>query len=104
MIRTGKILTYVAIAGYTLLLLMVPAGLRDTLESSRIAFVAINLGAGVGAIAAFVSWGLALYHWGTRFTGEQSVKRKWGVALIAGVFVGGWVYWLTRPRETVQAA
>jgi hypothetical protein len=51
------------------------------------------------ALSAFVSWPLALYHWGTRFSGPARDRRWWGRALVLGAFLSAWAYWLTRGRS-----
>lgn len=55
----------------------------------------------VTALSIFVGWPLAVFHWGTRYSGSSRARRRWGAIVILGVFVGAWSYWLfgTRARN-----
>ena len=98
MIKTGQILSITGIVGYLALMTLVLPGLRDSVNASQGALLAVNLLAALGAIGIFGAWGLALYHWGTRFNGSSSSKRRWGFGLTLGAFVGSWIYWFTRKH------
>jgi hypothetical protein len=76
--------------------------LRDAANASQPALYILDAMGAIGALGVFSSWGLALYHWGTHFTGPKSSKRRWGVGLTLGMFVGGWIYWFTRDSTVTS--
>jgi hypothetical protein len=99
MIASGKALTFVAIIAYIAIGLQSIAAIRAHVNARPELLLGLNLLGAAGAIGTFGGWGLALYHWGTRYGGSSSGRRRWGLALILGMFVGAWCYWLTRREE-----
>jgi hypothetical protein len=96
MIRAGRMLSLAGIVGYLALMSLLLPGLRESINASQGALLAVNLFAAIGAVGVFGAWGLALYHWGTRFDGSSTSRRRWGFGLTLGAFVGAWIYWFTR--------
>jgi hypothetical protein len=102
-IAIGKALTFIALAAYVAIGLQSVSTIRDYVNGRPDLLLGLNILGALGAIGTFGAWGLALYHWGTRYTGDASIRRRWGVALTLGMFLGAWCYWLTR-RESPAVA
>jgi hypothetical protein len=94
MIRIGRYLSVVGIIGYLLVISFTLPQLREALYARPNVSLSLNLIVGVAVLASFVAWALALYDWATNYRGIW--RRRWGVALVLGAFIGAWVYWL-RP-------
>ena len=93
-------LSVLGILGYLGLLgasLVSPRGELGTNESLQLVKNLAGMCAGLGV---FLPWGLALYHWGTRFAGNQTARRRWGFGLTLGMFVGAWAYRLSRKSTS----
>jgi hypothetical protein len=104
MIRIGRALSLAGILGYLSLMSLVIPVIRGAVNANQTALLVVDVLGAVGAVGVLSSWGLALYHWGTRFTGSNLSRRRWGFGLTLGLFVGAWIYWFTRvsSRATAQ--
>jgi hypothetical protein len=103
MIAAGRALSLTAIIAYLAVGLQSVTAIREYVNGRPDLLLGLNLFGGMGAVGTFGAWGLALYHWGTRYAGPLSARRRWGVALTFGMFVGAWCYWLTRREAPVPA-
>jgi hypothetical protein len=100
----GRSLTLVSILAFALTLsLWVPA-VGDYVNSHSGVFAALNVFGALGAFCTFAAWGLAIFHWGQRSFDEARTKRRWGVGVTLGLFIGAWVYWLFGTEESSSAA
>lgn len=95
-IRVGRWLSGFSICGYLLLAGVAIGGVHSFVKASRAPILAVNVTAGVAVLCSFIAWGLALYHWGN--DQEAPSRRRWGLILIVGAFIGAWCYWF-RPRK-----
>lgn len=102
MIRVGKALTVVAILGFVAMLSQSIPSIREYVAANSWGDDANNGLGALASLAIFGGWALALFHWGTRYVGDLSKKRSWGFALIFGMFIGSWAYWLSRPSTSVE--
>lgn len=98
MITMGRLLSVVGCAGIVFLLSLSIAPIRASLSTSESGVLLMNVMGALTALGAFTAWPLALYHWGTRFSGSDSARRRWGFYLTLGAFIGGWCYWLLRKQ------
>ena len=103
MVTLGKALTIVAVVAYFAVGLQNVLAIRDYVNGRPELLLALNVLAALGALGTFGGWGLALYHWGTRYAGPATARRRWGFALILGMFVGAWCYWLSRREAPMPA-
>jgi hypothetical protein len=99
MIRLGRVLTVLGVLWFVVGLSLTNVALRGLVNGSPILLRLIFALGAVGTISVVAAWGLALYHWRRQFEGTATAKRRWGVALVLGMFVAAWVYWITRPGE-----
>lgn len=98
MIRIGQAVSAIGIAGVLFLFI------TGVLVNGGSSPVSIGTGMGdvvgaVTAIAVFSAWPLALFHWGTRYSGDAQTMRRWGFGLILGTFIAGWIYWFSRTTS-----
>ena len=49
------------------------------------------------AWSVFITWGLAVWHWGTRYPPSES-KGRWGLAVVFGFVIGAALYWFGAAR------
>jgi len=91
MLSVGRVAITTGVLGYLAVWLITIPPVREILDSVPVVFAAWNAAAAVSALGLFVGWGLGIYHWGTRYTGER--KSLWGVAVIPGAFLGALAYW-----------
>ena len=96
MVHFGRILSVFAALGFGCVSLMAAPSVRGILETPWV-FTMFNAVSALTALTLFIAWGLAIYHWGSRYTGPR--KRLWGAAVILGAFVGSWLYWLIATRR-----
>jgi len=96
MILVGRVLSTFAAAGAALLLALVKSVLRAEVNANPALLSAANLLGALTAFAFFIGWGLAVYHWGSRYRGER--KGVWGIVVILGVFIGALFYWWAGAR------
>ncbi len=99
MIRTGRILSIVGALWFVVGLSLINQTLRASVNGSpallRLVFV---LGV-IGTVSVVAAWALALFHWRNQYAGGEVDRRRWGVALVIGMFVAAWIYWATRAAE-----
>lgn len=100
MIRLGRALTIFALVAFALVGSQGNAHFKAFLSNNAGAYLALNLVAGFGAMAVFASWWLAFRHLRLHFDGDAESKQNWGRTLTFGMFVGGWVYWITRKSKS----
>jgi hypothetical protein len=99
MVRVGRLLSVVGIAGYTLLLIVTLLGGRQNFDRNSIAVFAFDVFVGLAVLASFIAWVLALYHLWYRPIRIKANKLPWSIALLLGVFVTAWVYWFRTPSH-----
>jgi hypothetical protein len=98
-IQRARLLTILGMLWFFFGLLLTNSALRAAVNADRKAVYLVFVFGVIGTLSIFAAWGLALYHWKTRFQGSSKARHRWGIALVFGAFVAGWVYWLTRGRE-----
>ncbi len=103
MVRFAQFAARFSIASFVATGLQIFPPVKAFLTASPFLYQTFNLAVGLGALATFVSWGMAVKHWGTSFAGTPEEKSRWGSALIFGMFVAGWAYWLVR-RQVPEVA
>jgi hypothetical protein len=96
MIRLGRVLSVLGILSFAFLLSLSSTSVRAAVDNAGAGHWAASIVGGIGGPCVFTAWGLALYHWGTRYQGSLESRRRWGIGLILGAFLGAWAYWL-RP-------
>ena len=72
---------------------------KESVFHSNAGTAIIGIVGAITAFAAFASWGLAVYHWGSRFPATSPDRRKWGRIVIFGAFIGRWLYGFFGARE-----
>jgi len=97
--RVGRMSTILAVVGWTVVFLALVPAVQSVPSTNQALFTAFNLLGAATALASFVSWFTAIYHWGTRYEGDGESRRRWGVAVTFGLFIGAWFYWLREGGE-----
>ena len=101
--RIGRSFITLGFAGYALAMILVVPGGGRLLAQSPSLFTLFKLTMAVSSFALFGGWGMALYHWGTRYAGPPRHRGRWGVAILLGVFIGSLAYWWLGARQAPRA-
>lgn len=102
LVHVGRWSSLIAIVGWLIVMSGLVPSVQQMLNANSMALAAFNAAGALTAVAAFVSWFTAIFHWGLRFQGDPRLRRRWGLAVVFGVFIGAWTYWFKGMGEPLE--
>lgn len=101
--KVGRALTLLGMLGVGMVLSLLSDTVSGWVNGAPPVRVVFDTIGALAAFAIFIAWGLAIYHWGRQPFGDPGTRRRWGLAVTLGAFVGAWAYWLAGPQEKRSA-
>lgn len=99
MTTIGKLLAGISMVCVLAMLALVNDSLREAVNATPCLRTMYDVVGAFTALSLILTWGLAVYHWGSRFDVPPKERRLWGAIVILGAFVGSWIYWLGKVRQ-----
>ena len=93
-----RLLMFVIILGFAFLFLIevfnYGSELEKLLENNLFLRLLIGFLGVAASLSTFCLWGLMFYHWGKHVFKNVTYKHFWFLAMLLGMFVGSWFYYL----------
>ncbi|HET6232679.1 MAG TPA: hypothetical protein VFE05_21570 [Longimicrobiaceae bacterium] len=99
MIGIGRVTSVVACFGTAIMLLLLNSHFRDAFRAHPELLGTFNVLMFLTAVSIFVTWSLALLHWGRHY--DRPRKSSWGVGIFFFGFLGATAYWWSAARRGV---
>ncbi len=97
MITVGRLTGVIGTLGGLVLFALLGAGVEGSVNAPG----AMDVVGAIVALSMFLSWFIAIWHWGRYYPAEGQGKGTWGVVVIMGFFLGATAYWFLKAHRSI---